>query len=268
MSATRTAGVAGTFPVTFSQVPVETPTLTMYADPARTVLAVPTTPLAPTANPATWTASYPATLAAGTYYLVVAAVYTAGQPAVLDQDDTLVLTDPQSTVGGGLVTLEQARAQLNIDPDDHSDDAELGLYLEAVTPLVEERIGPVLPRTVTETLRGSLLRQAPVLAVQAVQRGSVAVTAYTLEAGVGRLRGAHLDGATVTYTVGRDPIPAAIKLAALIIVAHLWETQRGSQPLPLAGGLDDDPLPANGGFAIPRRALQLLAPYARGARVV
>ena len=73
----------------------------------------------------------------------------------------------------------------------------------------------------------------------------------------------------VTYQAGRDPVPEDVKTAMLIIVGHLWDTQRGRSGS-RAGvmGLDDD-APIGGdasylvlqGYALPRRAMELLRPY-------
>lgn len=55
-------------------------------------------------------------------------------------------------------------------------------------------------------------------------------------------------------------VPAEVTLATLVIAEHLWETQRGDASRP---GFDDDGLPDRAsllrGFALPRRAEQLLA---------
>lgn len=95
---TRTAGIAGSFNYNLNQAPASAPVLTIYFDPARTIVAVTATALAATANPAVFTASYPATLAAGTYYLSFSTVFTTGQPAVIDADDTLVLVATSGSV--------------------------------------------------------------------------------------------------------------------------------------------------------------------------
>jgi hypothetical protein len=71
----------------------------------------------------------------------------------------------------------------------------------------------------------------------------------------------------VDYTTGYVPTPAAIRLAVLIVAAHLWETQRGTAALPQPG-FDQVPTMAGGaGFAFPNRAKELLADYVRGQRV-
>jgi hypothetical protein len=68
---------------------------------------------------------------------------------------------------------------------------------------------------------------------------------------------------TVTYTAGRAAVPPTIKLAALILLQHLWRTQYGASRVP-SGGNDDwsvtDPIPGFG-YAVPNRVLQLLEPF-------
>lgn len=165
-----------------------------------------------------------------------------------------------------LVSIESVKAHLNITGT--RDDLELGLYVDSVTPLIEEYVGPVLVRTVTETVHGNVLREAPVLSLLSVTYGG---TVYggtpDLNAASGVLYNVPI-GATVTYTVGRETVPAAIRLAALVTVARLWETQRGSQPLPVLGGGEDQPsYVPQGGPDLPYRAQMLLAPFRRGMTV-
>jgi hypothetical protein len=73
---------------------------------------------------------------------------------------------------------------------------------------------------------------------------------------------------TVTYTSGRADLPAAIRLAVLIIAEHLFETQRRPgfthrRPAGFGGadGIPDATNPVGTGYAIPSRAQELLQPY-------
>jgi hypothetical protein len=66
----------------------------------------------------------------------------------------------------------------------------------------------------------------------------------------------------VTYQAGYAAVPANIRLAALIIIQHLWGTQRGAMGVQLGG--DSDNWMAGRGFAIPRRAIELLGPQLPG----
>lgn len=67
-----------------------------------------------------------------------------------------------------------------------------------------------------------------------------------------------------TVTVRRPQAGAAINLAIKIIAKHLWGVHRGSggRAGP-RGGVSAQDEPALSGFAIPRRARELLEPYTR-----
>jgi hypothetical protein len=65
-----------------------------------------------------------------------------------------------------------------------------------------------------------------------------------------------------TYQAGYTTVPANIRLGALIIVQHLWETQRGMMGVQLGG--DGETYVTGRGFAIPRRAIELLGPQLPG----
>jgi hypothetical protein len=66
----------------------------------------------------------------------------------------------------------------------------------------------------------------------------------------------------VIWKAGRAILPGNIRLASLIIIGHLWRTQRGSQLATRARDPDDytEPIPGLG-FSVPNRALELLARY-------
>jgi hypothetical protein len=162
-------------------------------------------------------------------------------------------------------SLDDLKAHLNITDSDN-DDELLGM-LDAATDVTESIVGPLAGGTVTETHYGLssdvlVLRQVPVAALVSVSGR------LWPDGALGTLRlvsGYRFAGdVTVTYTTGREA-PAAVRLAVLIIAAHLWETQRGSAPV---GPLSTDDGTVSGlGFAIPNRARELLAPFAYGPRV-
>jgi hypothetical protein len=162
------------------------------------------------------------------------------------------------------------------------DDSELQDVLDAAIEVVEGLIGPLSsPGQVVETHRNVssdvlVLKRMPVAGLVSVASrvgaSSTPLTLgdYELDAASGLLRtasGARFYGSyTVTYTSGREVLPAAIRLAVLIIAAHLWETQRmpmqDSGPAGF-GGMDGipDAGSAGRGFAIPNRAQELLQSY-------
>ncbi|MFK0173410.1 head-tail connector protein [Streptomyces sp. NPDC090306] len=171
----------------------------------------------------------------------------------------------------GLVSLADAKRQLNIDAANTDDDVELQGYIDAVTAPVEDQVGyAVDQRLVTErvTVRGTsrtlVVPTVPVLAAVSVTSdggqtwtdGDLAVTdpwAGEIEAS-----GVVFTGrCTVVVRVGLATTPANVRLGALIIVQHLWDTQRGA----MGGvqlGSDNEGWNPSYGFAIPRRAQELL----------
>lgn len=172
-----------------------------------------------------------------------------------------------------IVTLAEAKTHLNID--DSGSDAELGLFIDAATGVVEQYVGAVIHRTVVETFDGGLssmaLSTTPVVGITSVAEGGSALDAgaYAVSRGgllsrvSGTVRWAFLAGVQsvqVTYTAGvaanTAAVPGHIRLAALIIVQHMWETQRPAGGGPFTQGIDDyDPRYS---YSIPRRALELL----------
>ncbi|MFG3154229.1 head-tail connector protein [Streptomyces sp. NPDC048219] len=182
-----------------------------------------------------------------------------------------------------LVTLDEAKRQLGLRLDPSPDDVELQLYVDALPAAIEGYVGVVEQRQFTDTLPGPgggrdrgrrhalALLHPPVVAVTSLAGGGYTYPADTLTldgpAGiVTRTDGAAFPAGTftVTYTAGRAEVPPTIKLAALMLLQHLWRTQRPSRSGALAGGGDDysvqNPIPGFG-YAVPNRVLELLQPY-------
>ncbi|MGW6418843.1 head-tail connector protein [Streptomyces sp. NPDC055055] len=174
-----------------------------------------------------------------------------------------------------LVTLAEAKDQLDIETTDH--DTELQRYIDALTAPIERYVGPVENREVVEVMEGrsstlclSILPAVSLVSIQPVLSSgqAIAVDSVHLDATTGivrRLNGGTFCGGlwTVTYTAGRGTVPGTIKLAALILLQHLWRTQYGAARGSVGGGDDFDvnePI-AGWGYAIPNRVLQLLEPY-------
>ena len=181
-----------------------------------------------------------------------------------------------------LPTIVDLKAHLNYpDPAAQDDnDDELGYFLSAAIDLVEGMVGPLSPRSVTETHYAVssdllVLRKAPVVSLDAITGRPWAgtttttflVSDYLLDTELGIVRsgnGLRLRGDyTVTYTAGRSGLPYGISLATVIIAAHLWATQRGAGPsaMSLQGGDDTAGAIVPMGFAVPNRAASLLEPY-------
>ena len=178
-----------------------------------------------------------------------------------------------------LPNVEDLKIHLNMTVDSH--DEELVEILDAAIDLASSMVGNYADDEVTETHYGVsaahlVLKRMPVGELTAIgPRAFPGVTTefydvadYVLDPETGILRagnGAWFYGDyTVTYSVSSESTPAAVRLAILIIAAHLWETQRGIAPSPLAVQQGEDFGTTPGlGYAIPNRARDLLAAYVR-----
>lgn len=171
----------------------------------------------------------------------------------------------------GIVSLADARAHLNMGATETADDEELRGFIGAATGAVERALGRVVVRrsfTDRFEIGGSttqlLLRNVPVLSLTSAVSadGSTTWSVGGLRADgetglVTVVSGAALTGTVdMTYQAGETVISEDYQLAAKIIIQHLWETQRGTMGVQLGG--DNEPYTPGRGFAIPRRALELL----------
>lgn len=180
-----------------------------------------------------------------------------------------------------MMSLKDAKDHLNVTST--TDDEEIRGHVEAVTRVVEWRIGAVPIRNVTDVLdagptttmitpariglRELVLNRRPVTALVSVAPvftggPSYAVADLDLDGDAGIVRrkdGGLIQGLLrVTYTIGRRSVPANAVLAGKIILQHLWATQRGA----LSTNVDQEETVylSQFGFAVPRRALELLEP--------
>nr|PZN00569.1 MAG: hypothetical protein DIU77_03405 [Thermocrispum agreste] len=172
---------------------------------------------------------------------------------------------------GGLVSLADAKQHLNIPAARTADDEELRGFIAAATAVVERHVGAVVRREHVETFDGGrsalILSHAPVLSVTQVVEAGAAVdpSGYVLDAAAGvlvRTAGCWAAGphaVQVTYVAGRTAVPAAYSRAALIIIGHMWETQRNtSAGRPPLGDTDLAATVPGSTYSVPRRALELL----------
>lgn len=191
-----------------------------------------------------------------------------------------------------LCTLAQAKAALDIPDASTTDDEEIQQWISAATPIIEGIVGPVAPRSVTESHDGGgqtiVLRQLPATEVASVTE-YVGVIPYALTVittpdqatayscsfdeqagtltrryGIGpSLFAEGVDNVWVTYTAGYADVPANIVEAAIELVRHNYEATQiaGSN----FGASDNDSgYPALGsGFAVPNRVIELLQPHQR-----
>jgi hypothetical protein len=176
-------------------------------------------------------------------------------------------------------SLTDLKAHLNLSSST-VDDGELDDILQAADDLVRSMVGSFDAVAVTERVAvhggTALLSRAPA--------GAVTVTDYYGNA----VAGAVVNGparllqyvpptygpVTVTYSAGDGVVPAAVRLATLVIAAHLYETQTrpgftASVPAGFGGldGVPDASMVSSRGFAIPHRAQELLTPYIVGTQI-
>lgn len=176
-----------------------------------------------------------------------------------------------------LIDLADAKAHLNIASTDTSSDAELELAILAATDIINGQCGYSVATPVSETVfthgigftRGRfVLARTPVLSLTAITPVTVGLplpdmTQVSFDASTGVVYFSNYwmfyGSFRVDYVAGRASVPESLQMACRLIVADLFTTQRGAQPLPSMGG--EDPFPAPDG--IPPRALQLMrmAPY-------
>jgi hypothetical protein len=188
-----------------------------------------------------------------------------------------------------VVSLAQTKAFLNIT--DTSADSELPFYVSASQNMWINRGGPVgTPSSpIEEWFDGGspeiTLRRAPIASITLVEEswGSSKYTlteqasgtgsnayAYTVDLATGtlirRVAGVATSFANgirnvrVQYTPGIATVPEDIQLAILLLIKHMWQTQRGIGRRPGTGGNDDEWQPREA-FAWPNRCEQILAGY-------
>lgn len=187
-----------------------------------------------------------------------------------------------------VIGLADARKALRLADSDTSHDTDLGsIYVPAVTPVVEDIIGPVISRSFTYTGNGgssSIVLPHVGVTVTAVTEDGTSLTAstdYVVDSAVGIVyRGTASGNATfssgtqnvvVTYTAGiaasLSAVPAGVKLAARIILAAMWQAdQQGIRPQfsTRQGNTELGKTRTPSGYTIPTRAYELLEPYSDG----
>ncbi len=163
---------------------------------------------------------------------------------------------------------EKVKRQLGIKTSQQ--DVDLDEHVNGAERIMRYLIGPPGVETFTsEPTRAYrsgkiVLKNRPLVAVSSVTSasgGTVSVSSVRIldrDGGViellfGRFFGEY----DVTYTAGRATIEANQTLAANIIVQHLWRLKNGGGGAPYPNE-QDDIVPLGLGYAVPRRALELL----------
>lgn len=201
----------------------------------------------------------------------------------------------QPSADGTIVSLDEAKSMLRLTGTTEQD-AELQGFNAAATEVVEYVCGPCVRRTVMETLpaRGlaTMLSHAPVIGLLPwtavpTELANLGITVpdpaspmirtrvYGIEYPLNQLYCDPRRG-TVTntsglpfyycdyiwlYASGRPVIPSGLYKAAQIILEHLYQIRHGgTSAQDVAAGESVTVLPGFG-FAVPNRALQLMAPH-------
>lgn len=193
----------------------------------------------------------------------------------------LTTTDPQTAYRDvfdvrqaelqNIVSLPEAKAHLNIS-NDGSDD-ELRGFIEAATGIARYYCGTLFPATYVETHQACgttlALRHWPVLSVSAITAVGTATVVDAADVDVdenGILRAeASMSGTVrVTYRAGYTVMPANVTRGGLIIIQHMWETQRPRSSRGPAAPRGEEFMNAQDAtgrfYTVPRRAVELFQP--------
>lgn len=192
-------------------------------------------------------------------------------------DELWTSTAPSTTQPGGfmvrvlhpryIVSLDDAKRHLKLDADAVEHDEELLGFIEAVTEVIEELADEVVVRgTVVErkTIRGPrvALSHIPVISLTSVEAIDGSWTSgpaeWDVDPEAGILRAlpgntAACGDAIITTVAGYPVVPARYQTAALLLLARLWSTKRGTKGAPRTGGQPDA-----------QEAMRLVTPEIRG----
>lgn len=177
-----------------------------------------------------------------------------------------------------LISLAEARAALAKRTGSSTvGDSDLRGYIVAATPIVEDAAGAQRILTKTFTANGgapSILIPDNIVSVLSITESGAALTAgsdYTVDFDRGIItRGTYrmgfyftpgIQNVVIVYKTGVGLVADNVRLATRIIVAHLWQAdQQGSRPAIGGSAPNADVVTTPSGFAIPRRAAELLRP--------
>lgn len=197
---------------------------------------------------------------------------------VVTTDPTTAWTDDfdvKEAAPPSIVSLSDAKAFLGIDAGDTSQDDELRAWLAGTTQAVEMASNEVIARrqfTFTEYNRSAhtlRLWKVPVISLDSLAAADddriwdvTSDVRVDTETGLVRLiKGQSLRGwLTVTYTAGYQVVPYNVMQASLVLLQHVWETQRG--PGTIGGGVIG---PEEAGdikqmYMLPRKVREWLGP--------
>lgn len=236
------------------------------------------------------------TTQAGHHVISWAAADTSFSDAFGDTFEVQSIPDPT------IVSLAESKEILHLTSTTEFDSIIQG-YNAAASEWIDYVCGPVVQRTVTETLpihgTEQVLTKPPVLelvpwAEVPPELAALGITlpspaspmirtkVYGIEYPANQLycdyeRGivTHTSGLPFyycayrwQYQAGRKIIPAGIYEAAKIVLEHLFMIERGGAASSATAGESEDTTTTGFGFAVPNRAITLLMPYSATSRMV
>lgn len=165
-----------------------------------------------------------------------------------------------------IVSLADVKEHLNITSGAY--DTELSRLMDAATAFVERQVGPVVARTITETVfptGASIFLSAPVISLTSMTTAYGYPSSYTVGNWTFRDRQLiPLYGATwtpypvtVVYEGGMNPVPADLYEATLDYIKWRWLSQRGPTPLPVPG----DEYAVAPSATVPYRVMEIIDGY-------
>ena len=182
----------------------------------------------------------------------------------------------------GICGYDEVLEYLNI-PSASANENEVRRYIDAATDLAETYVGQVLGRRTftnelydggTEFIR---IRNPKAISITSVYENGTSVPSsnYVLDytgqrlyrIGSGTLYATNsygywtqgMNNIQITYVAGYVNPPMSAKQGVLVIIKHLWETQRGAMNV-MGRVLGGDEMYSTPTYSLPRRAMELLDP--------
>lgn len=173
-----------------------------------------------------------------------------------------------------VVTLDEAKAYLNISSTSTTSDAELGEFIDRAVAAIAARCGPLEATEKTSRVRGGwsalALPVRPVVSLTSITPlGEAALTVddyLVTEGGIVEPEAGGWFGSRwydVVYQAGRATVPDDLRLGVLEMLRHLWDTQRAGGSRRVGSGSSDSTANTIPGAAylFPFRVEQLIAPH-------
>lgn len=199
-----------------------------------------------------------------------------------------------------IITLAEAKATVNLDQTDVTHDEELARFISAVSSRIDDLVGPVVARSVSELHDGGVRfiqpRTTPVGAITTLtEYDSTTPTVLTAESNVSKPSTGYLldvkwshdvrirrrDGGSdarfasgrrnveLVYSAGRAAttadVPDVFKMAAALTVQHMWKPSAGMWAQTSQFG--DEPRSHVAPWMVPKAVKELLHNELRPVRV-